>query len=227
MRIEDPGSATTRASYESRDDRHLGVFRPIKLQKAADAVIAVLADAIRGGLFEPGDLLPSERNLAAQLQVSRSVLREAVDVLRREGILAVKRHATWEPLPATTFPEPPVAIGEDDVRHSHFEDKRHELDDTAILSILATDKAVWFGISRVNEFVELPRDATLATKVDAEYTVRRKMAFFVDQSFVEIAATPDAAYADFVVAVDGAIKSKFVDWLVLPADQLTGRPQIR
>jgi GntR family transcriptional repressor for pyruvate dehydrogenase complex len=76
---------------EPSDDRHLGAFRPIKLQKAADAVVAVLADAIRGGLYEPGDLLPSERNLAGQLQVSRNVLREAIDVLRREGILSVKR----------------------------------------------------------------------------------------------------------------------------------------
>jgi GntR family transcriptional regulator, transcriptional repressor for pyruvate dehydrogenase complex len=74
-------------------DRNLTAFRPIKLQKAADAVIAVIADAIRGGLFEPGDLLPNERNLAAQLQVSRNVLREAIDVLRREGILSVKRGA--------------------------------------------------------------------------------------------------------------------------------------
>jgi DNA-binding FadR family transcriptional regulator len=72
-------------------DRHLAAFRPIRLQKAADAVVAVLADAIRGGLFGPGDLLPSERNLAAQLQVSRNVLRDAIDVLRREGILSVKR----------------------------------------------------------------------------------------------------------------------------------------
>src|ERR1051325_7219024 len=72
-------------------DRNLQAFRPIKVRKAADVVIAVLADAIRGGLFEPGDLLPSERSLAAQLQVSRNVLREAIDVLRREGILSVKR----------------------------------------------------------------------------------------------------------------------------------------
>jgi GntR family transcriptional repressor for pyruvate dehydrogenase complex len=76
------------------DDRHLAAFRPIRLQKAADAVIAVLADAIRGGLYAPGDLLPNERSLAAQLQVSRSVLREAIDVLRREGILSTKRGAS-------------------------------------------------------------------------------------------------------------------------------------
>jgi GntR family transcriptional regulator, transcriptional repressor for pyruvate dehydrogenase complex len=73
------------------DDRHLGAFRPIRIQKAADVVIAVLADAIRGGLYGPGDLLPNERSLAAQLQVSRNVLREAIDVLRREGILSAKR----------------------------------------------------------------------------------------------------------------------------------------
>lgn len=73
------------------DDRNLRVFRPIKLQKAADAVIAVVADAIRAGLFEPGDLLPTERSLASQLEVSRSVVREAIDVLRRAGIVSVKR----------------------------------------------------------------------------------------------------------------------------------------
>jgi GntR family transcriptional repressor for pyruvate dehydrogenase complex len=79
---------------ESRTDRNLEAFRPIKLRKAADVVIAVLADAIRGGLFEPGDFLPSERSLAGQLQVSRNVVREAIDVLRREGILSVKRGAS-------------------------------------------------------------------------------------------------------------------------------------
>lgn len=81
----------TVATVGRPDDRNLQVFRPIKLRKAADVVIAVLADAIRAGLFEPGDLLPSERSLASQLQVSRNVVREAVDVLRREGILSVKR----------------------------------------------------------------------------------------------------------------------------------------
>jgi len=83
--------AIAAAALSQPDDRHIRAFRPIRLQKAADAVIAVLADAIRGGLFTTGDLLPNERNLAAQLQVSRNVLREAIDVLRREGVLSVKR----------------------------------------------------------------------------------------------------------------------------------------
>lgn len=81
----------SRSTLTSADDRNLKVFRPIRLQKAADAVVAVLADAIRGGLFELGDLLPTERSLASQLEVSRSVVREAIDVLRRAGIVSVKR----------------------------------------------------------------------------------------------------------------------------------------
>lgn len=81
------------AAVRQPDDRRLSAFPPIRLQKAADAVIAVVADAIRAGLYEPGDLLPAERNLAAQLQVSRTVVREAIDVLRREGIVSVKRGA--------------------------------------------------------------------------------------------------------------------------------------
>lgn len=73
------------------DERNVHVFRPIKLQKAADAVIAVIADAIRAGLFSPGELLPTERSLASQLEVSRSVVREAIDALRRAGVVSVKR----------------------------------------------------------------------------------------------------------------------------------------
>ena len=86
-----PESGGVATVGEVHDDRHLDAFRPIRLQKAADAVVAVIADAIRGGLYEPGDLLPNERNLASRLQVSRNVLREGIDLLRQEGILSVKR----------------------------------------------------------------------------------------------------------------------------------------
>jgi DNA-binding FadR family transcriptional regulator len=73
------------------DDRGLSAFRPVRLRSAADEVVAVLADAIRGGLYQPGDLLPRERELAARIGVSRTVLREAVAILRREGVVSVRR----------------------------------------------------------------------------------------------------------------------------------------
>ena len=58
------------------DDRGLSAFSPIRIRRASDEVLAVLVDAIRGGLYEPGDALPPERDLAERLHISRKVLNE-------------------------------------------------------------------------------------------------------------------------------------------------------
>jgi GntR family transcriptional regulator, transcriptional repressor for pyruvate dehydrogenase complex len=76
---------------ETAADRKLEAFRPVRVRSAADEVLAVLADAIRGGLYQPGDLLPRERDLAERLGVSRPVVREAIAVLRDAGIVTVRR----------------------------------------------------------------------------------------------------------------------------------------
>ena len=47
--------------------------------------------ALALGRFRPGDTLPSERDLASMLQVSRTVVREAVAVLNAEGVVEVRR----------------------------------------------------------------------------------------------------------------------------------------
>jgi GntR family transcriptional repressor for pyruvate dehydrogenase complex len=72
-------------------DRGLSHFRPIRLRKASDVVVAAIVDGIRAGLWEPGDMLPRERDLASKLEVSRTTLREATALLARNGVLAVKR----------------------------------------------------------------------------------------------------------------------------------------
>lgn len=81
-------------STTSDVDPRLELFSPVHSRRAADDVLAIMLDALRGGMFEPGDTLPSQEHLARQLGVSRRVLREAIDVLRDEGILTVKRGAS-------------------------------------------------------------------------------------------------------------------------------------
>src|SRR5262249_6487237 len=76
---------------EESADRGLSAFKPVQLRKAADEVLAALIDAIRGGLYRPGDLLPRERDLAEQLEVSRTVVRSAIDTLRQAEVLSVQR----------------------------------------------------------------------------------------------------------------------------------------
>jgi GntR family transcriptional regulator, transcriptional repressor for pyruvate dehydrogenase complex len=74
-------------------DRRVGEFGPIRLKTASDEVVSALADAIRGGLYDVGDLLPKERDLALRLGVSRTVVREAIATLRSAGIVSVRRGA--------------------------------------------------------------------------------------------------------------------------------------
>jgi DNA-binding FadR family transcriptional regulator len=66
-------------------------MEPIHILAARDLVLEQIRTALALGRFRPGDTLPSERDLASTLQVSRTVVREAVAVLNAEGVLEVRR----------------------------------------------------------------------------------------------------------------------------------------
>lgn len=55
-----------------------------------DQVVGMLLAAVSGGEHAPGSQLPPEAELAAQANVSRLTLREAVKVLRDKGVLRVE-----------------------------------------------------------------------------------------------------------------------------------------
>jgi DNA-binding FadR family transcriptional regulator len=68
-------------------------FPPIELPRAADRVVRALVDGIRAGSIPPGSRLPRDHELAARFGVSRPVVRDALDQLRRAGIVDVRRGA--------------------------------------------------------------------------------------------------------------------------------------
>lgn len=55
--------------------------------RLADQVAQQLAQRIRDGALQPGDQLPTEARLVEELEVSRSVVREAIARLRSEGFV--------------------------------------------------------------------------------------------------------------------------------------------
>ncbi|CRL43880.1 HTH-type transcriptional regulator LutR [Sodalis glossinidius str. 'morsitans'] len=68
-----------------------------------------LRDAIQRGAFKPGDKLPAERDLAAQFEVSRSVVREALILLELEQCVKIRKGSGVYVLPSpesTLTPEP-------------------------------------------------------------------------------------------------------------------------
>jgi DNA-binding transcriptional regulator YhcF (GntR family) len=68
-----------------------GPFSPITHRRAADEIIQQLEELMLDGILRGGDKLPGERDLAAQLDVSRPILREALKELEQRGLL-ISRH---------------------------------------------------------------------------------------------------------------------------------------
>lgn len=67
------------------------VLRPVRGHHAFEACVGQLATAIRLGVYPLGSTLPSERDLAARLEVSRATLREAMAALREAGLVETRR----------------------------------------------------------------------------------------------------------------------------------------
>lgn len=69
-----------------------GIVRErIVVTSMVDAVVDRLRTMVMAGVLAPGDSLPSERVLSEELGASRNVVREALGVLRVEGLVEVQR----------------------------------------------------------------------------------------------------------------------------------------
>src|SRR4051794_1300733 len=84
------------------------VFEPVDASSTYEETVTRLGTAIRIGVLGPGVKLPPERDLAEQLSISRSTLRQPRATLTEPGPLNAVRGGSG----ATFVPEaPPVASG--------------------------------------------------------------------------------------------------------------------
>jgi GntR family transcriptional repressor for pyruvate dehydrogenase complex len=68
----------------------MDTFVPVGPRRAFEGAVVQIAEKIRLGELNEGDRLPSERDLAVAMQISRATLREAVRVLCEAGVLVVR-----------------------------------------------------------------------------------------------------------------------------------------
>src|ERR671928_525464 len=83
------------------------LLRPVRPGNPFEDTVERLLQTIRLGVLQPGESLPSERELAARLGVSRDTVREAIKSLANAGYLVSRRGrygGTFlaEPIPAPT-----------------------------------------------------------------------------------------------------------------------------
>lgn len=66
-------------------------FEPVSTRRTFEEAVDQIAEKIRAGDLHTGERLPSERELAARMRISRPTLREAIKVLTEAGVLEVRR----------------------------------------------------------------------------------------------------------------------------------------
>jgi DNA-binding FadR family transcriptional regulator len=66
-------------------------FGPVSTRRTFEEAVQQIAEKVRSGDVHVGDRLPSERELAELMRISRPTLREAVKVLAEAGVLEVRR----------------------------------------------------------------------------------------------------------------------------------------
>jgi GntR family transcriptional repressor for pyruvate dehydrogenase complex len=87
------------------DGRHaVSLIAPLAVLGRAEEVALRIGQAIQLGLLSDGEQLPSEAEFAAQLGVSAMTLREALAMLRQQGLVETRRGRA-----GGTFVQPPTA----------------------------------------------------------------------------------------------------------------------
>jgi len=105
-------------------------------------------------------------------------------------------------------------------------------DETVVLSVLVTADRIWVGLSRVNEFQEIPKKAEDQDWEKFETTLKehKASAFFADRADLEIAAESTTQspvkYQDVIHAMDVAVKVGFIDVGLSDPAGLAARPSL-
>ena len=105
-------------------------------------------------------------------------------------------------------------------------------DESVTLSVLVQSDRIWVGLSRVNEFQEIPKkgDEQDWEKLETTLKEHKASAFFADRTDIEVAGESTAQspvpYQDIIHAMDIAVRAGFQDVGLSDPQGLAARPSL-
>lgn len=167
------------------------LFRPVRAGNAFEETVERLLQAIRLGVVGGGERLPSERELAARLNVSRVTLREAIRALQEAGYVEPRRgryggNFVNETLPAAGTLRPDRASG----------DLRASLEDTLTLrDVLETGAAEVAAARTLTQADRRHLRTRLAETAATDLTDYRRKDSRLHLAIAEVTASPSLTTA--------------------------------
>ncbi|MFJ7732471.1 FadR/GntR family transcriptional regulator [Lysinibacillus sp. NPDC097231] len=149
-------------------------LRKIKPKKIYEEVSEILYEKIRSGVLKPGDRLDSVEQLAEQLQVSRSAIREALSALNAMGLIDIKQGSgtfvkSVQPnqldFPLSTV----ILTNKQDVSHLLEVRKIIEVGAAASAAIHRTEEDIQSMLEILDEMKRVQGDGELGEKVDFQF----------------------------------------------------------
>src|SRR3954468_3121054 len=133
------------------------VFEPVQPPTTFEETVERLGTAIRLGLLAPGTRLPPERDLAEQLGISRSTLRQAITTLVQSGHLTSlrgRRGGTF------VVEAPPLSQKPGDRLRDEWREIVHQRTGPQLGTVvLAAERAEPADIAQLSELVDQMADA--------------------------------------------------------------------
>ena len=180
------------------DDRLTPVLRPVRAGNGFEEALEQILQVVRLGLVPGGERLPSERELADRLGISRVTLREVLKVLQDQGLVEARRgrYGGTFVLPRTETP------GEDELRRRIEElDVEDLLRFREVLEVGAAGLCAQHGLD--DEHTTRLRDA-LARTHDAPLADYRRLDTMLHLTLTELCGSPtlSAQYAGVRASVN-------------------------
>lgn len=185
----------------------VSLIAPLPVLGRAEEVALRVGQAIQLGLLADGEQLPPEADFAAQLGVSAMTLREALAMLRQQGLVETRRGragGTFVRRPGA----PPLDLLRDRLRAMSIGELRDLTDEQSAVSgaaaRLAATRASTVGVRRL---------LTLADQLTAAATAGARI--MADSRFhIEIAI---ASKSQRLTVLEVALQTKLTELLWLPA----------
>jgi len=76
------------------DNEPEAAFTRLNAKRTFEEVVTRIREMLFGGALKPGDRLPGERDLAAQLGIGRPAVREALRALESSGLITLRKGKT-------------------------------------------------------------------------------------------------------------------------------------
>lgn len=151
-------------------------FQKINSEKLSQSVVAQIELLILRGILRPGERLPSERDLADKMGVSRPSLRDAMAQLEKRGLVVTRASAGIyiNDLIGTGFSDTLIALF---ARHNEvafdYLDFRRDMEglaaERAARFASDTDLKVINSIFQKMQAADTKKDATTESRLDADF----------------------------------------------------------